>query len=138
MFDSTPHKSPPIQGRNEIMNEVIASRLSALQSERHIYAARPPQPALDRDRILDLICVWNGDLYALKESIDIASNWGPFELAECWPIQYGDDRSRRVLCRFVYHGPLTAGENDPNSRGQFEHCLRAALAKITTWEDVPA
>lgn len=140
MFDSTPLKTPPAPGRNEIMNEALLARLAGLRATpaKETVAPRVCAPVPGSDKVLDLVAVWNSDMDALRDSIELAADWGPFELAECWPVFYGGDNNRRVICRFVYHGGSQTDTQGANVRGQFEHCLRTSLNQITKWEEIAA
>ncbi|NNE41568.1 MAG: hypothetical protein HKN14_11710 [Marinicaulis sp.] len=140
MFDSTPLKSPPAPGRNEFMNEVLLGRLSKLRATSDQAPQTPgifaPPPA--SEKIMDLLAIWNGNINALRDSIELAADWGPFELVGCWPAYYGADKNRRVICRFIYHGGSQADAQGANARGQFEYCLRDSLNQITKWEEIAA
>ena len=87
-------------------------------------------PAMDKWRILDLIADWNCNLRALQNRINLSTDWGPYELVEAVPAMNGPGRTKRILCRFAYHGPL-------EERQHQETTFRSLLNKIAHWEDAP-
>jgi hypothetical protein len=131
MFDSTPHKTPAPEDRNEIMTEAMNARLNQLRQSRGVPLLYSPPAIPPTAPTLDLIAIWSSDIAALRDSIDLVSNWGPYELIECAPAdpQANDDR---VLCRFYYHGAQQVA--GPDTQGQFEEALRCSLDQITKWE----
>ena len=123
MFDSSP----------------VAPRRSVDQAAAP-YGSRGPAssasttPPAD-DRTFDILALWDDEVSALKEQVDIVSSWGPSELFECIPLFEGADGRRRVLCRFTYHG-ATSSRLTPDSTAQFKYALLNCLRQITQWEDV--
>ncbi len=128
MFETTPLKAARVGGQED------AARAPSRPADRR----RPSgaRPALrENSRVFDILAVWDGNLGALREQVDIVSSWGPYELFECIPLFEGKDGRQRVLCRFVYHG-AASDHFSPNAQAQFKYALVNCLCQITEWEDV--
>ncbi|GJL94450.1 MAG: hypothetical protein DHS20C05_08550 [Hyphococcus sp.] len=131
MFDS----GPPTETKTSTVNDPVLARLSfyrqnAKRVDKVQHADIKGSSSGDDQMMFDIIARWRGDVGELRDAIEMASDWGPYELVEMIPAYYGDDEARRILCRFLYHG-------DAAARSQFEHCLRATLLNITEWENAP-
>ncbi len=130
MFDSTPLKRNGSRDYNGMSHETALARAA----DRRRSLRNRPAPS-GEDRVFDILAVWDEDVVALREQVDVVSSWGPYEPFECIPLFEGRDGRRRVLCRFVYHGS-TSDHLTPDSRAQFKYALLNCLRQITDWEDV--
>lgn len=140
MFNLIPENDPRSDSSCEIMTEIAEGRLTqdapapankTTQSPLFQKPANASKPAT-----LDFIAFWDGDLVALRDHIDVAINWGPFELHQCKRLNGSGEDSPQVLCSFIYHGADKIRPNDPDIRGQFEQSLKTSLKKVTNWQNI--
>lgn len=133
MFDSAPvnqSRSGDQAPHNTGLQNAGPKRAGSLR--RPTNGAQSPR---SKDRMFDILAVWDDQVSALKDQVDAVSSWGPYELFECIPMFEGKDGRRRVLCRFTYHG-ATTNRLTPDSTAQFKYALLSCLRQITEWEDV--
>lgn len=132
MFDSSPWKVKPPGYQNEILTDALLGRLHQIRLAADASETGRTRRDMveDKDRVLELVALWDAGAESLAESVDLVASWGPFELAETAFVSKGAEGRKRFICRFVYHGAA-------RERTQFESCLREGLAQITKWEDGP-
>lgn len=130
MFDSTPLKTSRPSVQSEIAH---ATNVTRAASRRR--SLKGPMARKDDNCIFDVLAVWDEEIGALREQVDIVSGWGPYELFECIPLFEGADGRQRVLCRFMYHG-AKKDHFSPDAQAQFKYALLKCLRQITQWEDV--
>jgi hypothetical protein len=137
MSQSAYLETPKKRG-SQIMHIAAQARLSHYRREAQLAAERLrktrrsllKRPA-DVQPQLQLIAYWEGDLEALRDFIEMASDWGPFELVSIKSIGDGQPESpQRALCVFDYHA-------DAATRDHLEAELRAVLRRVTRWESAP-
>lgn len=123
---------------NEILRNAAINRLAFYRREARRANERLQRAARDDGRrkprargtmeTIELIAHWDGDITVLRDCIEMASDWGPFELTDAFEITSEAEGARLVACRFVYHGP----EED---RAASENNLRSVLARVTRWQE---
>lgn len=126
----------PRKRGNQFVEIAAQARLAHYRREAKATAARLRQT--DRNRVgpaptdappLYLIAHWEGDTETFRDLIEMASDWGPFEMTTVSRIK--DDRggmTRRLHCRFEFHG-------QDATRAHHEDILRSVLARVTRWEN---
>ena len=145
MFDSTPANRS--RSGDQAASQAANGQAPNSQTGYSAQSAAPSRPVTRRrptnvgaapernDRTFDILALWDDEVSALKDHVDVVSSWGPYELFECIPLFEGADGRRRVLCRFTYHG-ATSNRLTPDSTAQFKYALLNCLRQITQWEDV--
>lgn len=93
---------------------------------------RPQRPFLEPGpRSTRLFVSWDEDRETLMDLIDMASDWGPFELIDLQRASVDPDSgSPRFEGRFAYHGPEAA-------RAHHEVELLGALQRFARWAPAP-
>lgn len=123
MFDSRPGNAQPSPRSGGSFVR------AASQPRRRSYAVYGTAVGETPDDTIQLIADWSDTPDALREAVECASDWGPFELCELIPVTTEALGGQRIFCRFIYHGPEA-------SRSHYEANLRAMLTELAAWQDV--
>lgn len=138
MIDTNVTIAPKKRG-NQFVEIAAQARLAHYRREAKETAARlrrtgrdcSPRMANEAPPLM-LIAHWERDIDTFRDLVEMASDWGPFEITAVSRIR--DDRgglTRRLLCRFEYHGAEAI-------RTHHEAVLRSVLARVTRWEEADA
>ncbi len=139
MMSQTTVSALPRKSGNQFLNIAAQARIShyrraaqrAAEQLRQTHRSLRKRPD-DTQPPLRLIASWNGDLETLSDFIEMASDWGPFELSSVATMEPTERNApKKFLCHFDYHA-------SPEIRAHHEAELLDVLRRITAWEREPA